>query len=290
MDYLGDYLNGSTVNLYFTTHNSAGAATAPLTAYEAGDVIVYKNSSNAQKTTTNGVTMTSPFDTIVGLHNVTFDTSNNTGDTNFWQAGNDYTVVLSADTETVDSQIVVRVLGQFSLENRCVNWAKVGSPTTTVGLSGTTVKEATDVQTTAAAIKSKTDNLPADPADASDIASAFSTVNSTLATIAGYIDTEVAAIKAKTDNLPANPAAVGSAMTLSSAYDFAKGTVAMTESYPTLGVIMTPAQALYSAHQMLAEKAISGTTLTTKKRDQSTTAKTFTLDSATAPTSIVEAS
>lgn len=58
-----------------------------------------------------------------------------------------------------------------------------------------------------AAVKAKTDNLPADPADASDIASAFSTVNSTLSTIAGYIDTEVAAIKAKTDNLPASPAA-----------------------------------------------------------------------------------
>lgn len=57
------------------------------------------------------------------------------------------------------------------------------------------------------AIKAKTDNLPTDPADASDIAAAFGTVNGTLATVAGYIDTEVAAIKAKTDNLPANPAA-----------------------------------------------------------------------------------
>ncbi len=59
-----------------------------------------------------------------------------------------------------------------------------------------------------AAVKAKTDNLPSDPADASDIAGAFSTVNSTLSTIAGYVDTEVAAIKAKTDNLPASPAAV----------------------------------------------------------------------------------
>lgn len=65
------------------------------------------------------------------------------------------------------------------------------------------------LDTEIAAIKAKTDNLPADPADASDIASSFSTVNSTLSTIAGYIDTEVAAIKAKTDNLPAAPAAVG---------------------------------------------------------------------------------
>lgn len=50
------------------------------------------------------------------------------------------------------------------------------------------------LDTEIAAIKAKTDNLPADPADASDIASAFSTVNSTLSTIAGYIDTEVSTI------------------------------------------------------------------------------------------------
>jgi len=62
------------------------------------------------------------------------------------------------------------------------------------------------VDTEVLAIKAKTDNLPSDPADASDIASAFATVNSTLATIASYIDTEVAAIKAKTDNLPSDPA------------------------------------------------------------------------------------
>jgi hypothetical protein len=70
------------------------------------------------------------------------------------------------------------------------------------------------VDTEVAAIKAKTDNLPSDPADASDIAASFSSVTTTLATIAGYIDTEVAAIKAKTDNLPASPAATGDAMTL----------------------------------------------------------------------------
>lgn len=57
------------------------------------------------------------------------------------------------------------------------------------------------LDTEIAAIKAKTDNLPSDPADASDIAASFTTVNTTLGTIAAYIDTEVAAIKAKTDQL-----------------------------------------------------------------------------------------
>jgi hypothetical protein len=63
-----------------------------------------------------------------------------------------------------------------------------------------------------AAIKAKTDNLPTDPADASDIATSFTTVNGKLDAIDDYVDTEmaavlaavdteVAAIKAKTDQL-----------------------------------------------------------------------------------------
>ncbi len=62
------------------------------------------------------------------------------------------------------------------------------------------------LDTEIAAIKAKTDNLPADPADASEIAASFASVNNDLAAIAGYIDTEVGAIKAKTDNLPSDPA------------------------------------------------------------------------------------
>ncbi|MCC6597157.1 MAG: hypothetical protein IT477_11675, partial [Rhodanobacteraceae bacterium] len=74
-----------------------------------------------------------------------------------------------------------------------------------------------NLNATVSSVKAKTDNLPSDPADASDVAASFATVNSTLATISGYldteiaailaaVDTEVAAIKAKTDNLPADPA------------------------------------------------------------------------------------
>lgn len=91
------------------------------------------------------------------------------------------------------------------------------------------------VDTEVAAIKAKTDNLPTDPADASDIAAAFGTVNSTLATIAGYVDTEVAAIKAKTDLIPASPAATGdipSAAAIADAVhdEVVEGTVTLRQS------------------------------------------------------------
>lgn len=75
------------------------------------------------------------------------------------------------------------------------------------GASATDIRIEMDANSTKlAAIDAKTTNLPADPADASDIAASFSSISSTLTTIAGYIDTEVAAIKAKTDNIPADPA------------------------------------------------------------------------------------
>lgn len=59
------------------------------------------------------------------------------------------------------------------------------------------------------------------PAGAS-VSADIAQVEANVLTGIGYVDTEVAAIKAKTDNLPASPAAVGSAMTLTAAYDTAK--------------------------------------------------------------------
>lgn len=162
-----------------------------------------------------------------------------------------------------------------------------------------------------AAIHAKTDNLPSDPADESSIQGA-------LATIVGYIDTEVSAIKAvtdnlpdagaltslataaalatvdtvvdaiqaKTDNLPASPAATGDAMTLTSAYDFAKGTVAMTQSYAANGTEPSPIQALYAIHQMLMDHSISSVTWTVRQLDGSTTAFEATLNDATTPSAV----
>lgn len=66
-------------------------------------------------------------------------------------------------------------------------------------------------------------------------------------------------------------------------------TQTLTEAYAADGAEGTPAQLLYMIQQMLTEFAISSTTLTTKKLDGATTAATFTLDSATQPTSLTRA-
>lgn len=221
--YLGDFAANAVVNFAFTTHSGAGAAVAPVSAFEAADLKIYKGNSTTERSSSAGVTMTSPFDAIIGLHHVSIDTSNNT-DAGFWAAGNDYIVVLSPD-ETVDGQAVVRVVGQFSVENRNIIadavWDEVLSGHVGAGSAGKALSDmlSSGVLLKDGAISSSTFEVDAIDANAlapdavADIQSGLATA-SALAIVDDFLDTEVAAIKAKTDNLPASPAAEGSAMTL----------------------------------------------------------------------------
>lgn len=72
-----------------------------------------------------------------------------------------------------------------------------------------------------AAIKAKTDNLPPDPADASDIAGAFSTVGSAISGLGSPMQAG-AHVQLATTQDQYEPAKAGDAMTLTSAYDAAK--------------------------------------------------------------------
>lgn len=64
----------------------------------------------------------------------------------------------------------------------------------------------------------------------------------------------------------------------------------MTESYAADGVAPTLAQAIFLIQQALTEFAISGTAMTVKKLDGSTTAAGLTLDSSSSPTSVTRTS
>ena len=77
--------------------------------------------------------------------------------------------------------------------------------------------------------------------------------------------------------------------TLSNAGVDALYTRQLTEAYAADGAAPTVAQALMLIQQMLGDFAITGTTLTVKKVDGSTTAGTFTLNDGTSPTSITRA-
>jgi hypothetical protein len=112
--YLGYRPASSTVYIPFTTHAQTGAAVAPSTAFEAADVRIYKDGGATQRASEAGYTMTSPFDSVTGLHLLAIDLSDDT-DAGFYAAGSHYDVVLSPNDETVDSLSVVRVIGSFDI-------------------------------------------------------------------------------------------------------------------------------------------------------------------------------
>lgn len=157
--YLGDFAAGATIFFPFQAFNSSGASVT-ITGLAVTDIEVYKGASMTQRSSDAGYALVDTdgidLDGITGLHGFTIDTSDNT-DASFYAAGNDYTVVVSA--VTIDSQTVSFIAGRFSIENRSalrpttagrtldvsaggeagIDWANVGSPTTSVALSGTTI-------------------------------------------------------------------------------------------------------------------------------------------------------
>jgi len=249
-----DYATGTTVYLKFgTVRPSTGASYA----LAGGAVSVYKDNSTTQ--TTTGVTLTADFDSVTGLNHVTVDTS---ADGTFYSAGSEFQLVLTAGT--VDSiSVVGQVVGEFSLGKTSalrptvagrtldvsaggeagVDWANVGSPTTTVDLTGTTISTSQAVASVSGSVGSVTAaiTLPTIPADwitssglagsaVTEIQSGLlttGTFNSAIAELPDQVadavwDDAIAdhlsvgstgeslyrtlAIKTKTDNLPSDPA------------------------------------------------------------------------------------
>jgi len=174
---------------------------------------------------------------------------------------------------TVTNQVDANVLDWKSATAPAMTgdaFARLGAP------AGASVSaDVAAVKADTAAVKLKTDNLPSDPADASDIAALFAAIASTLA---GLSIPTAAQNRAEMDSNSTKLAAIATLFT-----------TALTESYNVDGAAPTPAQALFVIMQRLTEFAISGTTITAKKLDGSTTAFTLTIDDATAPTSSTRA-
>jgi len=146
-DHLGSYNTSSSrtrVGFQFTTSDGSGGAVAPSDAFEAADIRIYRAADGAafsatQRSSSSGITMTSPFDSVVGLHSVDIDLTDNT-DAGFYAAGYRYAVVLSPDTETVDGQTVVKVLAYFEIGPPQVNVTQLGG----VAQSATDLKDFAD--------------------------------------------------------------------------------------------------------------------------------------------------
>ena len=164
---LGDFDTSAVIYGKFTTVRPSTGA--PYTLAGTPALSVYKDNSTTQST--SGVTLTADFDTVTGLNHFAIDTSS---DGTFYSAGSFFDIVIT--TGTVDSVSAVGfVVGRFTLRKNSalkpttagrtldvsatgeagLDWANIGSPTTVVNLSGTTVKTATDVETDTQDIQSR---------------------------------------------------------------------------------------------------------------------------------------
>jgi hypothetical protein len=118
---------GSTIRLFFNSTNpdAGGAPVAPSSAFAAADVCIWKDGSATQKASAAGITVTSPFDSIVGLHLVEIDTSNNT-DSDFWASGSSYSVRLVTAKTVATYSVSGLLIGEFSIELQTADIRKIG--------------------------------------------------------------------------------------------------------------------------------------------------------------------
>ena len=119
---------------------------------------------------------------------------------NGFEVAKSYNVVVSATVGAVAAKAIVQTFQvRTNSEDDLATQASVTTLSSYVDTEVAAILAAVDTEV--AAIKAKTDNLPIDPADASDIAGSFATLNTKVDTIDDFLDTEIAAIKAKTDQL-----------------------------------------------------------------------------------------
>ena len=250
---LGDYVEDATLDVYFHSIDTSSDPMVPATLSGTPAISVYKANSTTQSTA--GVTLTADFDSVTGLNQVRIDTSADA----FYTTAADYAVVVT--TGTVGGNAVVgTVVATFSIENRSHALASVCTELRLAELDA--------------------GNLPADIAALPTAAQNRAEMDSN--------STELAAIKADTNELQTDdiPAMIN-ALNDIAASDIL--TTALTQDYASDGAQFTLSQALYMIWSLIAENSSSGTTITAKKLDGSTTSMTFTIDDASDPTGITRA-
>mgnify|MGYP003403405723 CR=1 FL=1 len=171
MAHLGDFDASAVIYGKFTTYRPSTGDSFTLGGTPA--LSVYKDNSTTQSTT--GVTLTADFDSVTGLNHFAIDTS---ADGTFYAAGSFFDIVIT--TGTVDGVSVVgSVVASFTIRKNSalkpttagrtldvssggeagLDWANVGSPTTTLALSGTTISTSQAVASVSGAVGSVTGNV-----------------------------------------------------------------------------------------------------------------------------------
>lgn len=164
---------------------------------------------------------------------------------------------IETDTNSLNDTKVPQTLNLTASGNIGIDWANVENPTTALDLSGTDIQLVDTVTT-----------YTGNTVQTGDSFARIGAAGAGLTDLGGMSTTMKAQVNTETDS---------------------GWTTQMADSVATDGTIATREQALYLLVQMLTEFSITSTTLTVKKVDGSTSLATFTLDSATTPTSLTRA-
>lgn len=153
MSYIGDFALGSTFDTKFCTVDSTGA---PTTLSGTPSLAAYVDNNTTEITA--GITLSVDFDSRTGLNSARVVATSGNG----YASGGNYQLTVIAGTVGGVS-VVGYVVAEFSIEARSalrpttaartldvsaggeagLDWANIGSPTTAVNLSGTTVSTLT---------------------------------------------------------------------------------------------------------------------------------------------------
>ena len=316
VSYIGDFRLGDTFDTKFTTVSTTGAPTTL-----AGTPVISAYVGNSLTQITAGITLTVDFDGVTGLHNVRVVATSGNG----YATASNYQLVITTGT-VGGTSVAGYVVAEFSIEARSavmptvaartldvsstgesgVDWANVGSPTSAVALTNSSiaVNSMNTGVITALTFAAGAIDAPAIATNAFD-ADALSTDAITEIT-AGIWNALVAnyvaggslgralgklgnAIDIRVNNNNLN-ALLGVPDTAGATVLTQILTTALTEAYAADGAAATLSQLLYAILSAVSEFSISGTTITAKKLDGTTTSMTFTLDDGTNPTSRTRAS
>lgn len=174
--------------------------------------------------------------------------------------------------------------GTITTATNLTNAPTAGDFTATMKTSIGTAVAASAVASVTGAVASVTGNVGGNVTGS--VGSVVGAVGSVTGNVGGSVGSVTGAVGSVTGNVGGNVTGSVASVTAAVTVD---GTSALTEAYPAQGGALTLAKALYSMHQLMAQQSVVATTLTTKKRDGTTVAKTFTLNDATTPTAISEA-
>lgn len=252
----------------FGSYDGGTGASITLTGLAVTDIEIYKDGSTTQRSSDSGYSLLDTdgidFDGITGIHGFSIDLSDNT-DAGFYSVGPWYHVVVSA--VTIDGQTVSFIACAFRIVSA------------TRGLAGTALP---------AAAADAAGGLPISDAGALDLDTLNSNIAAILVDTGTTLDAALAVVDANVDAILVDTAEIGAAGAGLTAVPLntAWFSTALTESYASAGNTASIAQLLYMILSLLSEFAVSGTTVTAKKLDGSTTAGTFTLDDSANPTSM----